>query len=246
MKDKKIVLIAGDSWGCGEWTNTDGTYLIAHPGLAQYLLDSGYQIINLSIPGGSNKNTCNKVADFFQVNKHLQISHVIVFQTEWIRCIRVERSAIIADDVTHGYHNLKNRIISRFYYALSQISIKNNIPIHIIGGCSDTIWLDQFEMEYPGLCIVCQSLTNLLLENNHRNLDPVDGLFSHSNESQVEYIKKNINSTDLELLLNDIDKGTQRFEIWKNNKKYFPDGAHANRHGHRILFEFLKTQILNL
>jgi hypothetical protein len=239
----KTIVIAGDSWGCGEWKNSR----ISHPGLTQYLIDSNYQVINLSQSNGPNRYSGDRISDFLQVNTYLQISCVIVFQTEWTRDIPIECPEVLANDLKYGYLELKNRLISRFYYNLSRASIKNNIPIYIVGGCSDTIWLDKFETEYPGLHIACQSLTNLLVENNHRNSDPVYGIFVGNTKANIEYFKKNISSKDLELLLQDIEKGHHRLTTWENNKEYFwPDGGHANQHGHRVLFEFLKTQIPDL
>ena len=253
MVMSKTIVIAGGSWASGEWgavpgaTEPSAAGGLKHPGLSQYLLDSGYQVINLSQPGGANKHSADRVSSFLNCNQHLDISSVIVFQTEWVRDIFVESPTIVNDDVTHGYHDLKNRIISRFYNYLSQASVQYNVPIYLIGGCSDTVWLDQFSKEYPGLQIVCQSLTNLLVNGDHRNPDPVHCIFSKRDEEEIKYIKKHIGTQDLELLLNDIDKGTQRVNSWANHRDYFyPDGFHANRQGHHVLFEFLKAQIPNL
>jgi hypothetical protein len=248
----KTIVIAGGSWGCGEWGDSgagEASALggIKHPGIAQYLVNAGHQVINLSQPGGSNKQTADRVASFLKCNKHLDISCVIAIQTEWVRDLFIESQNIIADDVTHGYHNLKNRVISRFYNYLSQASVESDIPIYLVGGCSDTIWLDQFEKEYPGVKIVCQSLTNLLVNNDHRNYNPVHCIFSKRDEAELKYIRKHVSGTDLELLLDDISQGTNRVEVWANHKEYFyPDGFHANRNGHNILFEFLRKQIPEL
>lgn len=243
----KTIIIAGDSWGCGEWGNSLPHCGISHVGLTKYLLDSGYCVVNLSGPGGSNKYASDRISDFLQVNQQLQISYVIVFQTEWLRDVLIEDPVNLKEDLIHGYIGLKNRLISRFYYKLSRASVKNNIPIHIVGGCGDTIWLDQFEKKYPGLQIICQSLTNLLVNGDHRNPDPVHCIFSKRDEEKINYIKKHLKTADLELLLDDIDKGSKRVDLWANNKEYFwPDGCHANRQAHQILFEFLKAQIPSL
>jgi hypothetical protein len=241
----KLILIAGDSWGCGEWQWNDTSYDIVHPGITKYLLESGQNVINLSRPGGSNTQSADRVANFLKVNTHYQISKIIVFQTEWTRDIFAEDAIMVSEDLKHGYHGLKNRMISRFYNRLSTASVKNNVPIYIIGGCSDTImWFDNFAIEYPGVEIICQSLTNLLIHNDHRSTDPVYSTFT--NEKEIPYIKKHTN-VDLELLLQEMDKGQQRLKQWKTNEKYFwPDGIHPNQFAHAKLFEFLKTQIPDL
>jgi hypothetical protein len=237
----KIIVIAGDSWGCGEWN--DGS--ISHPGLTQYLLDSGYQVFNLSQPGGTNKYSAERVASFLEVNAHYQISKVIVFQTEWSRDIFAEDNPVVFEDLKHGYYDLKSRMMTRFYHTLSTASLKINVPIYIVGGCGDTIWLDKFATEYPGVKIACQSVTNLLLNNDHRTPDPIHAILT--DEQPIDYIKKHFNTADLELLLEDIDTGYQRLTTWNTNKEYFwPDGAHLNQFGHKSLFEFLKIQIPDL
>jgi hypothetical protein len=246
----KTFIIAGGSWGCGEWRSVAGVTGptaaggIAHPGIAKYLLDSGYQVINLCQPGGANKHGADRVASFLGSNKHLNIDGIIVFQTEWIRDVFVERPSMIADDLTHGYHNLKYRILSRFYHLLSSTSVQHDVPIYLIGSDSDTIWLDRFAEEYPGLHIACQSMTNLLIYNDHRNMNPVHCIFDPRDEEEIAYIKKHSKNADLELLLEDIDRGSRRVEVWAKHKEYFyPDGFHANRDGHRVLFEFLKERL---
>jgi hypothetical protein len=233
------ILIAGDSWGCGEWES----FKILHSGLTQYCHDAGHLVFNISKPGGSNICTYDRIHHFLQTNQHLQIQCVIVFQTEWTRDIVTEDQSTIAEDLMHGYHALKHRLMDRFYYRLSQTSTEHNIPIHIVGGCSDTIWFDQIENEHRGIRMGCHSLTNLLLEHNHRILEPAYAVFSLSASKSINYIKQHLNTKDLELLLDDIDIGHQRLDQWKKHKEFFwPDGAHPNRHGHEVLFNFLKDQ----
>jgi len=243
----KIIIIAGDSWGCGEWENNNGNYRISHPGLTKYLIESGYSVINLSQPGGSNIKSETLIGRFLQTNTHIIPSHIIVFQTEWIRDIYETDATILNNDLALGYVDLKNRVMSRFWNQLSQICKKTSTPVYIIGGCSDTLWIDDVESNYPCLHVACQSVTNLLLENNHRILNPTHSIFTSLQVSQIDLIKKHLNNTDLELFLQDIEQGTKRLDLWKKNKEFFwPDGVHPNRHGHKILFEFLKTQIPGL
>jgi hypothetical protein len=244
MQNKTIV-IAGDSWSCGEWSEDNRT--LSHPGLTKYLSDMGYLVINLSKPGGSNIHSADRVDNFLTASAHLNISHIFVFQTEWIRDVGVENEEVLVEDVATGYSNLKMRLMSRFYYQLSRISQQNKTLVHLIGGCGDTIWLDKFSQEYPGLSVCCQSLTNLLLTGNHRIDDPVYTIITKQSKKEIAYLKKNLDSKDLKLLLDDIDKGRQRLTTWIEQKSFFwPNGCHANQTAHRILFEFLKTQIPDL
>jgi len=244
----KIIVIAGDSWACGEWFNDPTTgYGISHLGLSKYLTDAGYLVINLSQPGGSNIITATRVDDFLKLSTYLNIAHVFVFQTEWTRDMRGKGKDMVCRDVARGYIELKTKLISKFYQNLSCVAEQTKVPIHLIGGCSDTIWLDNFAKEYPGLNVVCQSLTNLLLTDNHRIANPVYAIITNQDEKQIDYLKEAMNSSDLELLLDDIDQGRQRLSQWDQEKSFFwPDGGHANQKSHAILFEFLKNQIPDL
>ena len=230
MKNKTII-VGGDSWASGEWVD----HQLTHGGLTEYLIDHGYRVINLSCPGGSNSQAVSAIHNFLKFNPKIEILTVILFQTEW------SRTEIIATDINSGYLNLKNKVISRFYYDCTTLNTIFNIPIQIVGGCSDTIWIDYFSNEYPGVSIVCQSFTNLILNNDHRISHPIYSCLNYV--PLVEKLKAQIDHRDLELLLDDIENGTQRFELWKQHEKsYWPDYRHPNRHAHKILFDFLKEQ----
>jgi hypothetical protein len=243
----QIIVIAGDSWACGEWRDSPAGYRISHSGLSEYLSDSGYLVVNLGQPGGNNINSsANRVATFLQVNTYHQVSKVIIFQTEWIRDITHMEKDILAKELALGYLEFKMKYMDNFYRNLSVIACRYNVPIYLIGGCSDTAW-SSFANNYPGVHVICQSFTNLLLTNNHRIETPVFALFTRQSEKDLIYLKQNIDSKDLKLLLDDMEQGNQRITTWKQQKSFFwPDGAHANQIAHGILFEFLKTQIPDL
>lgn len=247
MSKNQIIVIAGDSWGCGEWGVDNKTYQLQHGGLATYLKESGRHVVNLSKPGGSNIFIANCIDNFLSLSTHLDIGGAFVFQTEWPRDLLPENENTSKFDLNYGYQELKNRLISKFYYKLSQIAQKNKVPIYIIGGCSDTIWSDNFTQEYPGLEIICQSLTNLLLCNDHRISNAVHSNMGANLEKIIKQLKQTLSTEDLKLMLSDIDLGQQRYSTWGFEKTFFwPDGGHANRAGHYILYEFLKSKIPNL
>jgi hypothetical protein len=250
-----MLLIAGDSWGLGEWSFPDRSKsmirCVTHSGLAQYIHESGQTIINLSKPGGSNFESTDSVSNFLFANQNLlltkeKISAILVFQTEWTRdCTNSE--LLNQPNLNFDYPLIAQQNISKFYYNLSDISKLYNVPVYVIGGCSDAICLDKFSIEYPGVDIICQSLVNLLVTNDHRIADPVYSFFlGEMCESFIVNIKKNSTNSALELLLNDIDKGKNRLNLFKEYPEYFrPDGGHANRFGHKILFEFLQDSLPN-
>ena len=111
----------------------------------------------------------------------------------------------------------------------------------------DTIWLDNMEDCYPGVSIVCQSMVNLIMNQNHQIETPVLSWFDSSSINMIPRIKEKLENKEIEKLLIMIDHGMGREDLLFGNPKYFwPDGTHPNRLGHKILFDFLQTQISGL
>ena len=239
-----MIIITGDSWGGGEWMSGK----LQHGGLSQYLDEHGHSVINLSEGGSSNLYSYSRLCKFFDsgASKYLpKIDRVLFFQTEWIRDYRL-RSDVRTINLDHSEWNfpvfdpnLKSIAVSRFQYCLSELAQKHDFQVGLIGGCADTRWIDKFEQEYPGLQILCQSMTNLCLNNEHRVDYPVSGMTIKA----FEYMKKNLKDIDsLAELINDLDLSIARSEVWRNNPYYFwPDGSHANRIGHKKLFDFIMS-----
>lgn len=243
-----MIVIIGDSWGCGEWSDMS----ISHKGLEQYLRDYNLPVINLSIGGGTNYGSSRQLAQFLGsgiLDYIPKITHVLAFQTEWCRDYYIYsdfHGKLIKNPTWSFPPSIKNvqdiidirsTTVSNWQYFLQDLAQKYTFKVGLIGGASDTIWLDRFSIEYPGVEIVCQSLTNLCVNNNHRVDRPVLNL----NQAPIDQMKKTLqDSTNLELLIDDMDEAIHRSNQWKNNKEYFwPDGVHANRLGHKKLFELI-------
>jgi len=233
-----MIIIAGDSWGCGEW-GPGGSGIIVHTGLEQYLQDDGYNVINISYGGSSNIHVCNQLNTSLYtlscVKKVDEVKNIFVFQTEWHRDHRYTLPVDSIFDISYIH-----MAMSDYYYRLSDIASKYNVRIGLIGGCTDILWLDAFEKEYPGVFIACQSMINLCLHDNHRTDNP---LFNLENDLHlVEKIKAN-NSQNTEFLLAQISATVQRREEMHNCPYIFaPDFVHANKFGHEKLYNFIKLQ----
>jgi hypothetical protein len=237
-----MILIAGDSWGCGEWSNS---YSILHTGLEQYLIDDGNKVVNLSRGGASNLDAANRIETFLDIKNKLNIEKIetiLVFQTEWFRDLDSIRYLypLNKDEYLNFVFNKEylniDKCISSWYYRLSNIGKKYSVKIGIIGGASDTVFLSKFTEEYPNVFIACQSLTNLIVNNNSYIDNPVFGV------NLNRFLKLTKNANIMSNIIKDIDKSNQRLNTWKKFPKYFfPDGCHPNRLGHKILFDFLKS-----
>lgn len=239
-----MILIAGDSWGCGEWPQLyTGPTDILHGGVCHYLRESNRNVINISQGGNSNKDTLDQLNQFFDsgIADFLcdRLTDILVFQTEWYRDF--SPATHYTDFDTYFLDTIDNtmhwKFVSRFYRGLSELAKKHNVSIKLVGGASDTIWLDQFEFEYPGVSVVCQSFVNLCVNNNHR-VDQEN--FSISSKA-ADFLKNRTTDTAvIKWIESLIDNTLTRQTILDSNPHFFfPDGKHANRLGHKKLFDFL-------
>jgi hypothetical protein len=224
------ILICGDSWGCGEWNVTCTE--VNHTGLEQYLVDSGHTVYNISKGGCSNLDSVNRIKSWLERNS--KVDSIFVFQTEYTRDAKHH-----ADWQIISLEDLAGQWIENFYARLSEIAQEHNCNIYIIGGASDTAYFENMSQDYPGCHIVCQSLTNLIINDNSSVSDPVFSWYGKATHPLLELVKKKLNSP--EELLKAINLGFEReSELRENPQWFFPDGIHPNRQAHRKLYNFLK------
>jgi hypothetical protein len=245
ISDKKVTIIAGDSWSVGEWLPNNGTPMILHGGLTEYLHEDGHVAINVGLGGSSNRESYLRARNLLFNNHHLRLfknKQIIVFQTEWTR------DFLYMDPEDKNYYDrpteLMHRIISRFYFDLSALSQEWNINIKVIGGCSDALMIEDFKTIYTGVEVICQSMINLLLNDYDIVKNPVYSFFSadHRGEDFLKLFKQHVTDiSQMQSILDEVDKGQRRYETFAQRPDlFYPDGAHPNREAHKILFEFLK------
>ena len=246
-----MILVAGDSWGCGEFSGLWKTHRITHGGFAQFLREAGHKVFNFSRGGGSNFESVSRIECLLDEGNGFKdsITKIFVFQTDWTRdCWPGYYNKITEKDLKESNYNfeiIRSRIVSRFYYNLRDISQRTEIPIYLIGGCADTLWLDRFELEYPGVQIACQSFVNLLLNQNHRVETPVLESWPPHSEQLIVYAKQHLDNVNLVKLLEDVDLGGQRRQQWRSLYEaglFCEDSVHPNRQGHKVLFDFLSEK----
>ena len=225
------ILICGDSWGCGEW-NVECTNVL-HPGLDQCLKDAGHLVDNISKGGCSNLDSAARIRTWFE--RFGRVDSVFVFQTEYSRDFK-HHSAETWN--ASSIKDLSGQWVENFYFRLSELAQEYQCRINIIGGASDTVWFDNMGNDYPGCNIACQSLTNLLINDDSRILDPVFSWYGSTTESLLARVKTQLNTDEL---LSVINLGFERESVLKENPQWFyPDGKHPNRQGHQKLYNFLK------
>jgi hypothetical protein len=239
------ILISGDSWGVGEWNLT--CTKVNHGGIGQYLVEDNHQVTNLSRGGTSNLDSVFRLTNYLERDQLIKPNCILIFQTEFTRDFKhntrqQDYNSKDLIDLT-SVNDIASRWIERFYTRLSEISQKYQIPVYIIGGCSDTMFFDDIDSVYPGCKIACQSTTNLLITGNHQIDDPVFSWYTQSSLDFLNKIKSISSGNDLDLLLGKIQQGMERENIlFENPNLFYPDGKHPNKEGHLILYDFLKLQ----
>ncbi len=244
MADSKKVtdhyIIAGDSWGCGEWDAVDGCHQVVHTGLSYYLEESGARVTNLSAGGLSNLDIVGRISAWLERFPDQVPDKILVFQTEYTRDYK-HRNSTLDDLNVNSFSDIANRWISRFYQRLSEISLEHKCPVAMIGGASDTMWFDSMSQHYPGCTIACQSVSNLLINHEHRTNRPVFSWYSTHDQDLITHARTQL--SDPADIIDAINRGFERERhVAEHPNLFYPDGCHANRTGHKILFDFLKSQ----
>ena len=252
MITNQSILIAGDSWGAGiPLVHSDASLDLVYGGITDLLTTQGFQVINLSKPGGSNLQACDRMNDYLRFNSPKQISQIktiIFWKTEFFREIWHYRPNDLEKELSHSYSTLRDHWVYRPYHRLAEISQQWNIPIYIIGGCSDTVWYDDFEKDFPGVKIACQSATNYILTGNHNIDHPVFCEYLNGwVDPFLELVKPKTSGKELEIMLNDMELGFDRIRLFNEYKDvFFPDKTHPNTEGQKILFNLLLDRIPEL
>lgn len=233
-------LIAGDSWGCGEWLpDSKG---IAHTGIQHYLEQDGHTVVNISRGGISNQDIVTRIALYLERFAELQPRQILVFQTEFDRDYKHrDRQMDYGANDWCTPQKIPDIWVARFYHGLSQIAQRHGVSIGIIGGCSDTLWFDDMDLDYPGCQILCQSMINLVLHQDHRVRNPVLSWYTKQSAEFVQSMRTHVQTDHgLLLLLDHIQQGLDReCLVLEHPEWFYPDGVHANRHAHLVLYQHI-------
>jgi len=216
------ILIAGDSWGRGEWNKK---LEVTHYGLEQYLDDSGSNVKNISKAGGSLEEILENIKkenlDFYDF--------IFVFVT----C--TNRSVTNKYTQQENFFNLspfcKETIIQRHTDILNNFFTKLNTldkKIYLLGGLSNIPVIN-----YDNLCVAIPSILKLLLPDIAKEYE----FFFHlGNKYPLTIDKETVNWM------------WEQNKIWESIQAsdYFKeDGYHPNRDAHRIIYKYLKENIID-
>ena len=110
-----MILVSGDSWSCGSWYNAR----LTSSGITGCMIDHGLSVINLGIPGGSNLDVTRSLKTFLQQNTHINVSLLVVFQTEYTRELE-----LVYESIDAGYCYTMQQTVAKFYTELDKLGIK--------------------------------------------------------------------------------------------------------------------------
>lgn len=224
-----MILIAGDSWGCGEWSSNEG---ITHGGLAQCLIDNNLPVVNISLPGGNNDEIVAYTKFFLKNNRHLKISKVVLFQTDILRRPN-------PPDLSRGWLDFKTALCYGYFNKIQDIARSFEIQFLTVGGLADIAISEQELNLLPNVSIACQSFTNLIFNDSAAIVKPITSNFGYDTMHGINKIKSYSTADDIEILLEDIEEQRHRQDVINSNKQWFPDGSHPGRGAHKKLFDYL-------
>jgi hypothetical protein len=221
-------LLTGDSWGLGEWSQKDysaqfpgfKSWARTHPGLQHYLEQEGHQVTNISHGGQSNKVIANLLKLHLEAQSNYD--YIIWFQTDPFRDLRpyAKSSFITLTTLNELIHN-GDILLNDTYTQLNSL----NKTIYCIGGHSK-LNVDAMQ-SYSNLIPMIPSVIELCLPGFIQ--PPI------SFSEWITSISKDFKDFDE---LTAIKKNLDLFYTEPEYKKYFwPDGIHANRYGHKIIFD---------
>lgn len=238
------VIIAGDSYGLGEWRAGGkwGTGIkVTHPGINQYFEEYGYQVVNCAGSGFSFEESISSLRDcLFDCYQPGDI--VLCIQTDPSRS--VDYSTLTQNIKKHnGLNSLLYELINKNYSSLDELGKQHNTIIHLIGGLFDL----YFKQTYSNLNFLIKSWIALILQDQSLEYSEYfKNQFGIIKSISIQHIMvEELDYTLSQQIIEELWQWSQNEKIIRLNRRMFNDGFHPNRHGHKILFENL-VATLNL
>jgi hypothetical protein len=173
---KKHLVIFGDSWGRGAWTNPDGSLTDGNgDNCFSEKFEEYYSTVeNFSVGGSSNNNTLISMTNYLATEatsalreKNMQ---VLVIQTEPMRTMIPELNFNTVSEYNQifnsvDYKTFNETLVDFFYFNLNELGKRFKIRINLTGGCSDVSL--HIAKKYPYINVCCESFYSLV-DNSHK------------------------------------------------------------------------------
>jgi hypothetical protein len=268
------ILIAGDSWGLGEWgwlAKSDvwvtyyntlkgvdwpecppfgfhttlpawvqlelttagfdlttfgddiGYYTVLHTGLQQYFEDAGHIVTNISRAGESINHAICQLSQLTLTD----YDHIIWFQTDPLRNLAPYTNFEYEFRTIDSLLYRQQELLKQSYYELNSLGKK----INCLGGCSKLAveLLGEFNNLHP----VINSVPEFLLPHY------IHPIIWHSAWHKKINRLFDIDSLDKLVVFKKLQDS-----LIEEKELFWPDGGHPNRHGHKIIFDYLIDRLI--
>ena len=249
------IFISGDSWGCGEWPSSkphkiiNKNAILEHRGLEQYFIEDNFLVFNSSVGGGSNNDSIQSLQ--FNLEKYFKNGDIILWvQTDPIRDLRPYTDLTNQIKKENGIFALANKLLIENYTMLNDLAIKYNTHVHLIGGLSSIKPI--LVNNYNKLITLLLSWPQLLMQHKteYFQIDYENfGEWGHDWSLDSINLSTLMNSGKLPFdidfsgkIIDELHK-LDSYKIIFNDPIFYPDGAHPNREGHKVLYDFIKEKL---
>jgi hypothetical protein len=216
------ILLAGDSWGVGEWgpERLPGRH-VSHLGLEQYLRNDGHDVDNVSIAGGCLQRIAKSL-----LNTELEkYDYIFVFVTDTFRSLGFDLKTFWSskDDIKKVKEHHQN-VLHSFLHELNSLNKK----IVLLGALTKVTKKDV--KGFKNLTVGISSIIELLIPGYTQH----EICFTET----LQGIPRNIDKELFEYVWEQSFRWTELQDI----PIFYPDGGHPNREGHKKIFIYLKEK----
>lgn len=237
------ILIAGDSWGKGEWSYTKGVYGLTHGGFEQYLIDDGHIVHNISQGAINQLQVLDKLhhvqnGTFFSYwsSEHLDLTevhrletydYIFVFVTDLFRGSTLHERYWIVNNSRENVLYQLNLLKEDFLRKLNDFNVK----MYLLGGLNKVTHEDV--KDYKNIEVIIPSIIEFLLPH----FVTFEVFFNDALNSIYSSIPNDLDPDYLDYVYSQVKK----FDSLINEKYFSLDGRHPDREGHMKIYEQIKN-----
>jgi hypothetical protein len=216
-----MIVIAGDSWGEGQWRDNSKGPNSIWPGFHHYWIQSGEAAVNISFGGLSNYQIIDSL-DYHFANQTLNRRAVIV----WLTCVlRDYPKGLITHDIDSWTSEHYQTIFNRLIYLGHQYQTK----IYILGGLGDIP--RSFDSKLSTTVTILAHSTAKLI-NPHYEFESPSGHFTLiENVSPISQRHKIYQRLE------------NKFNYMQSNLNIYHDGCHFGCKSYQTIFNYVQSKI---
>lgn len=224
------IIIAGDSWGLGEWGQVYGKYKPVHAGTAHFLASwfPDHNIKNTARAGSSNQAAIARLA------KEPSCNICVFFQTDAMRDLQPYQgnATFLKLSCYQDVYDINRRLLDNTYQKLQDLGYE----ILLIGGCAK-LHVDLIA-RYQNLVPLIPSVAEMLIPGHEQTLFPYGDYLDH-----IKLIFKDRSKLDDLIKIGQVFKNEHKVAACK--EYFYPDMHHCNRQGHEKIAAVIDDYIRN-